>query len=192
MRVGELGGVLEGLPGTGRRLGVDQRNQLRPARVAQRGLDLLGADDATPRGLDPMHDGTRPLRDLGHPRAEDAVHADHDLVAGLDGVDEARLHPGAAGAGDRQRQRVRGREDEAQHRLLLVHHRDERRIEVADQRGGHRPQHPRMHLGRTGTQQHAGRRRKLSGQRRHGGAFIHDETPIGQTSWAHSSGIVSA
>ena len=66
-----------------------------------------------PHGASTRIDGRAgALGDVGHARAEDAVHADDHLVARLEQVHEARFHAGAAGARDREGERVLGREDE--------------------------------------------------------------------------------
>ncbi len=44
----QAGRVGERLPGAGRGLGVDERDQLRPAAVLEGGFDLLGPHDVTP------------------------------------------------------------------------------------------------------------------------------------------------
>ena len=74
--------------------------------LRMRGRERLGIDRLAPLGLDPHDLGAAPRRDVAHALAEHAVHADDDDVAGLDDVDERRLHAGRPGAADRQRQRV--------------------------------------------------------------------------------------
>ena len=64
--------------------------------VALRVEQPLRIERGTPRRVDSHHLGAAATRDLAHPLAEDAVHPDDDGVAGLDQVDEARLHAGGA------------------------------------------------------------------------------------------------
>ncbi len=63
----------------------------------------------------------RAAGDVRHPSAEDAVDSDEHAVAGLDEVDDAGFHAGAAGAADGHRQLVPGAEDLPEHGLGFVH-----------------------------------------------------------------------
>ena len=74
----------------------------------------LRVERAPPRRVDAHDLGAAAPRDLAHALAEDTVDADDHGVAGLEQVDEARLHAGRAGTADRQRQRVLRAEDGAE------------------------------------------------------------------------------
>ena len=110
----------------------------RPRGAARRGCCALRVeqplriDRAAPRLVDAHDLGTAPARHLAHALAEHAVHADDRGVAGLEQVDEARLHAGRAGAADRQRQRVRGLEHGSEPIGDLVEHDEEVGIEVPE------------------------------------------------------------
>jgi hypothetical protein len=78
--------------------------------------------------------------------AEEAGAADHDLVARLQQVEEAALHPGHAGRADREGHAVLCAEDAAQQVLRLAHHVEELRVEVAQERRRHHGQHARVHV----------------------------------------------
>ena len=91
----------------GGRLRVHDREQARAGLRALRVEQPLRVDRAAPRRVDAHDLRAAPARDLAHALAEHAVDADDHGVAGLDEVDEARLHARRAGAADRQRQRVR-------------------------------------------------------------------------------------
>ncbi len=94
----------------------------------------VGRDGRAPGGIDPDHLGPQPIRHLAHALAEDAVHADHDRIAGPDEVDEGGLHAGRTGAADGQGQRVRGGEDLAEALVGGVEQGQEFRVEVAEDR----------------------------------------------------------
>ena len=105
--------LVERLPHARRRLRVHQHDDLRTTRARDRGGEDVVGHDLAPWGVGLDHGGARARRDVDEARPEDAVHADHHLVAGLDEVHDARLEAGAAGARDRQRERVLGLEDAA-------------------------------------------------------------------------------
>jgi len=89
---------LDRLARAGRRLGVDERDGRGPDAL-DRGAHRVGLEDASPLGVDPRHARAEPRRDVAHALAEDARDADHDVVAGLEEVREAGLHPARAGGG---------------------------------------------------------------------------------------------
>ena len=96
--------------------------------------------------LDLRHDGAGPCRDVGHSTAENAVDANEHAVAGLDQVDDARLHAGTSCAADGQRQLVARAKDGPQHPLCFVHDSEEIGIEVPDGRSRQSSQHARRHV----------------------------------------------
>ena len=115
----------------GRGLGVDGGDDRRRRVGGEHAVDV---DRLPPLVLDRDDLGAAPCRDVGHPLAEEAVDRDHDDVAGVDGVDERRLHAGRPGRAERQRAGVGGAPDRAEHVARLVHDPEELRVEVAEQR----------------------------------------------------------
>ncbi len=95
---------------------------------------LLRIDRASPRRVDPHDLGPAAARDLAHAFAEHAVDADDRGVAGLEQVDEARLHTRGTGAADRQRQRVVGAEHRPQPVGDVVEHTEELGVEMPEHR----------------------------------------------------------
>ncbi len=91
-------------------------------------------------------------------------HADHDVVARLEEIGEAGLHAAAAGAGERNGERVRGAEEAPQPLLRLVDEGEKGGVEVAEQRLRHGGEHARMRVRRSRAEQQATRQ----GGRRHG------------------------
>ena len=69
-----------------------------PLRVEEK----LGVEGTAPRLVDPDDVSAAPAGDLAHALPEDAVDPDDRGVARLEEVDEAGLHPGGAGAADRE------------------------------------------------------------------------------------------
>ena len=104
----------------------------------------MRVDRAPPRRFDAHDLRAAPARNLAHALAEHAVHADDHGVAGLDEIDEARLHAGRTGAAHRQRQRVRRAERGAQPVGDLVEHDEEVGIQVPE----HGPLERLHHLGK--------------------------------------------
>src|SRR5690606_30002540 len=96
------------------------------------GQQLLGVDRLAPGHLDGDDLGTAAGGHVAHAGAEHAVDADDDGVARADDVDERRLHPGRAGAGDGQRHGVAGAEDRPQAVAGLVEQGHELGVEVAE------------------------------------------------------------
>ena len=137
----------------GRRLGVHEREDLGVGIGLERVLDFLRIHRGAPAVVDDDGGAAAALHVLDHPAAEDAVPANDDLVAGIDHVHEAHLHPHRPGAGHRERQRVVRLERVAQRLLQLLHHFHEHRVEVADGRLAHRRKHPWMNLRGTGSHQ---------------------------------------
>ena len=170
VRVRHLRDFLDRLMNSGRSLGVHDRHQLGHLGRLQRLLDPLGFDDSAPLGVHLMDFRAEPRRDFDHPGAEHAGGADHHFIARLDQVRHHGLHPGRAGARDRESDLVGGAENQPQHLLDVVHHLDEVGIEMADHRRQHRLHHARMNVRGAGSEQHAGRRlqfrKRGTGQRR--------------------------
>ncbi len=136
----------------GRGLGVHHRHQRRRGMGGEHGVDVhRGAPREAHR-----HDlRAAPRRDVDHPLAELTVGRDHDDVAGMDGVDERRLHPRAAGAGEREGERVRRTEDGAQPVARLVQDAQKERVEMPQQRRAERRRRLRIGVGRARAQQGA-------------------------------------
>src|SRR3712207_8775095 len=78
----------------------------RPPRSTLFPYPTLFRSGPAPWLLDAHHVGAAPARDVAHALAEHPVDADDRGVAGLEQVDEAGFHAGAARPADRQRQRV--------------------------------------------------------------------------------------
>ncbi len=132
--------ALERLRDAGRGLAVDDDDRGRPA--ARGGLEqLLDSDRAAPVGLDLDDVGAGAAQLVGHAHAEQPVDAADDAVAGVDEVRDERLHPRAAGPGDRQGRDVLGLEGLAHEPDRLAHDRREGGIHVADRRLGQRGEH---------------------------------------------------
>jgi len=159
--VGDLTQRREILQHTGRGLGLDGEENPR-LRVAPDGPRLLDIDRPAPFALDPDRLGSHPESHLVHALAKIAIDADNDLLVRLEEVGHGGLHPGAAGAGDGNGQPVVGLEDVAQQNLDLIHGLDKERIEMADERRGHRTEDSIIDRTRTRAKQNAAWR----GQRR--------------------------
>ena len=114
---------------------------------------VVRRERATPLTLHDRHLGSGPACHLGHARAEDPVHADEDGVPRLDQVHQAGLHPGGAGPGHGEGERVLGLEERPQLGADLVHRLQEERVEVPERRPRERLQHRRRHVGGTGAEQ---------------------------------------
>ena len=112
-------------------LGVHHSDHL---RVRMRGGKCLGIDRASPLSLDSHDLGPAARGDIGHPLAEDTVHADDNDVAGVHDIDERCLHARGSSAADRKRQRVGRTEHRSQPVARLVEDGEELRIEVAEHR----------------------------------------------------------
>ena len=82
-----------------------------------------------------------------------AIKGHYGVVARLQQVEHDRLEAGRAGAGHRDGVMVRGAEHLAQPAHRLVHHLEEIRIEVADERRRHGGEHARIGIGRAGAEQ---------------------------------------
>jgi hypothetical protein len=124
---------------------VHERDHFRP-HVPDRARHRVRRERRAPLGIDARDARAGAGGDVAHALAEHARDADHDGVAGLEQVDEARLHARRAGRGERQRERVLRAEQAAQALLHLVHQREELRVEVADERRRERLQHARMRV----------------------------------------------
>ena len=116
-------------------------------------LDVGGVQRPAPGGVDSHDLGAGPLGDRAHPLAEVAVRRDQRRLTGFQQVREGRLHPRRSGAADREGVLVVGPEDVPQEVLQVVHHLDVVVVEVADDRGRHRPEHARVDVARTGAHQ---------------------------------------
>jgi hypothetical protein len=112
---------------------VNERHQFGPVGL-DRVDEAFGRNDLSHRCLDPDRLAAGALHDRRHPLAEDALDRDDRAVARLEQVDQAGLHARAAGAGERERQRVRGAKQAPEHLLDLVEQRQERGIQVPDDR----------------------------------------------------------
>ena len=154
----QLGDFLDRLMYPRRRLGMNDRDQLRIFRRLQRRRDLRRLDDRSPFRLDLVNLRAEPRRNFRHPRAERAVDADHDLVAVFDQIRHHGFHPRRTGAGDGKRDLVAGAEHDAQQPLDIFHHLQEIRIEMPDDRRRHRFHHARIDVGRPRTEQNPRRR----------------------------------
>src|SRR5437870_3793280 len=77
--------------------------------------------DLSPGSFDGGDVGAGPPGHVNHPLTKHAVNADDHLVAGLDQVNDAGLHAGAAGATDRKGENIPRAEESPEHVLSLVH-----------------------------------------------------------------------
>ena len=120
--------------------------------------NILRIDRLTPGSVHSNQLSADALHDIRHPVAEHAVDTHDDLVARLDEIDEARLHAGAAGAGDGDGQLVAGLEEVSQQPLRLVHRGEKIGIEVADTGGRDSLQHAGRNVAGARPHQHPARR----------------------------------
>ena len=124
--------------------------------------DLCRLDDLPPGRLDFCHSRAAAFGHIHHARAENAVDADDDLVARFNQVDETKFHARAARAADRERHVVLGQENRTQHGFDFLHHLDEDRIKMANERLGHGFEHGRSDIAGARSQQET--RRRLKGR----------------------------
>ena len=143
MLVGQARDLLEWLEHAGRRLPVDERNDLGGPSRERRG-DRVRLDDPPPLAAHGDDLGTAPLGDLDHQEPEAAALGHDDPIAGLDQRDDRGLQAGAPRARHRERALVRGLEREARELDDLAHDRRELRVELAEERRRHRAQHARI------------------------------------------------
>ena len=115
--------------------------------------DPLDVDRLAPLVLDRDDLGAAAGGDVAHPLAEEAVDRDDHDVAGVDGVDEGRLHAGGAGGAERQGARVGRAPGRAEQVAGLVHDPEELRVEVAEQRLGQGAGRLRVGVGRSGSEE---------------------------------------
>src|SRR3954470_22178781 len=115
---------------------MDNGHELRPA-IPECFPDLRRLDDLAPGRFDLDHTRPATFGHIHHPAAEDTIHADDDLITGFDEVHKAKLHAGAAGATHRESHFVFGQKHLAEHGFDLIHHLDEYRIKVPQERCGH-------------------------------------------------------
>ena len=90
-----------------------------------------------------MHGRAAAFHHVLHASAEDAVHADDDLVAGLDQVHGDAFHSRHAGTAHGKGQRIFRLENLAQHFAGLVHDGQILRIEMTESGRRERAQHAR-------------------------------------------------
>jgi hypothetical protein len=135
--VGRGGDLLHGIHDAGRRLGVDDEEDLR-ARGRQAAADIVRVHRHAPGRPDRRHLGARAPGDVLEEEAKAPVLDDHDAFPGFDDADHRCLHAGAAGPGYRERRTIPRPEDAAQEILSLGHQRGERGVELPDEPGSHR------------------------------------------------------
>ena len=118
-------------------------------------------DALPPVSIDRHHLGAVTARDLRDaPSEEAALRHDHG-VAGLEQVRYPGLHPGRAGAVQRQDEPVRHAVDAPQHRDDVEQDVVQVGVEVAEHRPAHRVEHRRVHVRRAGAAQKSLRRLEL-------------------------------
>ena len=163
--VRDLGDLGHRLPGAGRGLGVDQRDQLGGLFLQLR-LEALRSDHLPQRGLDDPDRRAGTRRHLGQALAEKADHADDALVPRLQQVEQDGLEPAAAGGRHRDGVVVRRAEYLPQHRHRLVHDLQKVRVEMADQRRGEGPADARVDVGGARAEKRplGGEGRRVAGQ----------------------------
>jgi hypothetical protein len=126
--------------------------------AVERGAHVIRVERTAPGRLDPDHLSPGPRRHARHPLAEVTVRRDEHDVARLHEVRDRSLHRRRAGAADGNRPAVPGAERVPEQLLHLVHQAEKGRVQVADERGAHRPQHARVDVARAGSHQQAVRR----------------------------------
>ena len=107
------------------------------AKASGQPVPAIANDWFTKPGF-PMLTVKAPAGDFRHALAEHAVHADDRGVAGLEQVDEARLHARRSRPADGQRERVLRPEHSAQPIHCLVEQREELGVEVPEDGPGQR------------------------------------------------------
>jgi hypothetical protein len=132
---------------------VYHRDTLHVARVLAGRLDLLDKDGMAPLRRNGNWDAAAPLHDLHHPVAEKSVMADDEPIPRLQQVDEGRLHPRRAGAGNRERGAIRRPERHAQEPPDLRGDLRHDGIEVPNDLGAHGAQDPILDVAGPGPEQ---------------------------------------
>ena len=151
----------------GRRLCVHHSNRLDFACSGERLPHALRIHSLPHLMLDRDDVRSAALRDLPQPLSEVTVDSDNERIARLDDVHHRGFHPGGAGAGDRQRHRILRPEYVAQQRAYVVHHGEEVRVQVSNERGRHRLQYARVHVGWACSHEQPVWRHEASGVLRH-------------------------
>ena len=129
---------------------MDGRDDRRRLVGSQHPLDV---DRLAPLVLDRDHLGPAAGGHVAHPLAEEPVDRDDHDVTGVDGVDERGLHARRPRGGDGQGAGVGRAPHLAQHVAGLVHHFDEGRIEVTEQREPERGGGLGVGVGRAGAEE---------------------------------------
>jgi hypothetical protein len=155
--MGQLREFLKRLQDAGRRLAVDDHDQLRAGMVIQCLLDVVGIDRFAPFTLDTDDVGSGALGDFGHPLAEQAADTHNHRLARLDCVDQGSFHPAVTGRRYCGRELVLRQEGLAQHTHDFIHDARKVRVEVTQQRLRHGVQDTRVDIDRTGPHQRARR-----------------------------------
>ncbi len=139
----DFGDLVDRLQRSGGGLGVHDGYNL--GRLgAQRLAHVLGGENLAPRALDGAHFAAVAPGHIRQAQAEVAVDAYQHLVAGLHQVGDGGFHGGAAGARDRDGERVSGLKGVAQQLLGAVHQLQEFGIQVPYRGDGHGIQHARV------------------------------------------------
>ncbi len=152
--------------GAGGGLGMHEGQHLGVGMGLERLLHLVRIHRAAPGILHHHRGGATALDVFLHTSTEHAVLTDDGLVARLQQVDEAHLHAGGAGGGDRHGEGIVGLEGITQQVLHLLHHGHEHGIEVTDGGPCHGLQDAWVHIGRTGA--HQGTDGRMEGLVAHG------------------------
>src|SRR5262249_54526264 len=111
---------------------------------------IIGAEDLSPRLLEPHDFPTLTTSHLSLAFAEESVDERCDLRSRFDEVADRRLHAATAGGGDHERHFVRRAENGAQQTLDVGRDLEEVRIEMTDNRLRHRLIDAGMNLARAG------------------------------------------
>ena len=134
---------------------MDDADEFALRMLLQRGGDLLVRKNIAPGNFDSMHGRAAAFHHVLHASAEDAVHADNDLVARLDQVHGDTFHSRHAGTAYGKGQRIFRLENLAQHFAGLVEDSQILRIEMTESGRRERAQHARRNRTRAGTKQDA-------------------------------------
>ena len=130
-------------------------------------LDRLRVEYGAPLGLDGDDVGAAACGDLVQQVPEAPEHRDQHLVTGFDQRHQDGLDTGTGGAVDQQGPAVVGLEHLPVQRHHLVHVLGKHRVELAEQRHRHGPQHPRVGVDRARAHQQAFRRVEVAVEIRH-------------------------
>jgi hypothetical protein len=152
----QLAERLQRLGHRGGGIAVADRDQHRPVLRNFR-LQPLGGKNAAPFDFDRAHIGAAALRDLDLQVPEPAEDRHQHPVAGLDQRHERRFDRRARRAVDEQRPAIFGLEHAAIELRHLLHVGAELRVELAQQRGAHGAQYPRIGIDRPRSHEQARR-----------------------------------